>query len=39
MAVQVKNYAVVQLPVKDLEASVNWYQHVLGIPFTFEFLR
>ncbi|GIP22068.1 MULTISPECIES: VOC family protein [Paenibacillus] len=33
----VKNFAVIQLPVKDLEASVKWYQDILGIPFTFEF--
>ncbi|NHN33668.1 VOC family protein [Paenibacillus agricola] len=33
MAVNVKNYAVVQLPVRDLEASVRWYKGGLGIPF------
>jgi predicted enzyme related to lactoylglutathione lyase len=33
----VKNFAVVKLPVKDLEVSVRWYQDVMGIPFTFEF--
>lgn len=37
MAVKVKNYAVVQLPVKDLEASVKWYREVLELPFSFEF--
>ncbi|WP_284646180.1 VOC family protein [Paenibacillus silviterrae] len=37
MAVNVKNYAVVQLPVRDLEASVRWYKEMLGIPFTFEY--
>ena len=37
MAVNVKNYAVVQLPVRDLEASVRWYKEILGIPFTFEY--
>ncbi|WJH35408.1 VOC family protein [Paenibacillus sp. CC-CFT747] len=37
MAFQVRNYAVVQLPVRDLEASLKWYQGILGIPFTFEY--
>ncbi|ANE47744.1 glyoxalase [Paenibacillus swuensis] len=37
MSVKVKNYAVVQLPVRDLEASVKWYKEVLGIPFTFKY--
>lgn len=37
MSIQIKNYAVVQLPVKDLEASVEWYRNVLGIPFTFDY--
>jgi predicted enzyme related to lactoylglutathione lyase len=37
MTVKTTNFAVVQLPVKDLEASVKWYQEVMGIPFTFEF--
>lgn len=37
VAVNVKNYAVVQLPVRDLEASVRWYKEMLGIPFTFEY--
>jgi len=37
MVVQVKYYAVVQLPVKDLEVSIRWYQGVLGIPYTFEY--
>lgn len=33
----VKSFAVIQLPVTDLEASVKWYQDILGIPFTFDF--
>jgi catechol 2,3-dioxygenase-like lactoylglutathione lyase family enzyme len=37
MTIKATNFAVVQLPVKDLEASVKWYQDVLEIPFTFEF--
>ncbi|GIP38555.1 hypothetical protein J31TS4_18350 [Paenibacillus sp. J31TS4] len=37
MAVKVKNYAVIQLPVKDIEASIRWYGELLGIPFTFEY--
>lgn len=37
MTVIVKNYAVVQLPVRDLEASIGWYKDALGIPFTFAY--
>jgi predicted enzyme related to lactoylglutathione lyase len=37
MAVNTTNFAVVKLPVKDLEASAQWYQDVMGIPFTFDF--
>jgi predicted lactoylglutathione lyase len=37
VAIKVKNYAVIQLPVKNLEASVKWYREILEIPFTFEF--
>lgn len=37
MTVNITNFAVVQLPVKDVEASVKWYREVLGIPFTFDF--
>jgi len=37
MAVQVKNYAVIQLPVRNLEVSVKWYRELLGLPFTFEY--
>lgn len=37
MAVKITNFAVVQLPVKDLEASIKWYQDLLGIPFTFAY--
>lgn len=37
MAFHVKNYAVVQLPVRDLDASVRWYTQMLGIPFTFDY--
>ncbi|WP_127573049.1 VOC family protein [Paenibacillus xylaniclasticus] len=37
MAVVTTNYAVIKVPVKDLEASVRWYQDVIGIPFGFDF--
>ncbi|MFI8710598.1 VOC family protein [Brevibacillus brevis] len=37
MSIHVRNFAVVQLPVKNLEVSIKWYRDVLGIPFTFEF--
>ncbi|RNB91290.1 VOC family protein [Brevibacillus fluminis] len=37
MSVKVKNFAVIQLPVKNLEASIKWYQELLGIPFTFPY--
>jgi catechol 2,3-dioxygenase-like lactoylglutathione lyase family enzyme len=37
MAVVTKNFAVVQLPVKDLEKSAKWYCDILGLNFTFEF--
>ncbi|CAM4291166.1 VOC family protein [Paenibacillus tarimensis] len=37
MTIIVKNYAVVQLPVRDVDASIRWYKDVLGIPFTFEY--
>jgi catechol-2,3-dioxygenase len=37
MAVVTTNFAVVKLPVKDLESSARWYQDVMGIPFTFDF--
>ncbi|MED4584652.1 VOC family protein [Brevibacillus choshinensis] len=37
MSANITNFAVVQLPVKDVEASVKWYREVLGIPFTFDF--
>ncbi|RIX51400.1 VOC family protein [Paenibacillus nanensis] len=37
MAIAIKNYAVIQLPVKNVDASVKWYKDVLGIPFTFEY--
>jgi catechol 2,3-dioxygenase-like lactoylglutathione lyase family enzyme len=33
----VKNFAVVQWPVRDLEKSVAWYRDVLGLEFAFEF--
>ncbi|MEC2131312.1 hypothetical protein [Brevibacillus centrosporus] len=32
MSVNITNFAVVQLPVKDVEVSVKWYNEVLGIP-------
>ncbi|MED1951249.1 VOC family protein [Brevibacillus centrosporus] len=37
MSVNITNFAVVQLPVKDVGVSVKWYNEVLGIPFTFAF--
>ncbi|ASS68018.1 VOC family protein [Paenibacillus sp. RUD330] len=37
MNMAVKNYAVIQLPVSNLEASIHWYHNVLDIPFTFPF--
>lgn len=37
MSVTVKNFAVVQLPVRNLEKSVAWYRDVLGLPFTFAY--
>ncbi|MGG1663538.1 VOC family protein [Brevibacillus sp. NRS-1366] len=37
MVARIRNFAVIQLPVKDLEVSVKWYRDVLGIPFTFEY--
>jgi catechol 2,3-dioxygenase-like lactoylglutathione lyase family enzyme len=37
VAFTVKNYAVIQLPVRDLEASLKWYRETLGIPFTFPY--
>ncbi|BBI30926.1 VOC family protein [Cohnella abietis] len=37
MTVVTTNFAVVKLPIKDLEASARWYQDVMGIPFTFDF--
>ncbi|GAV12931.1 VOC family protein [Paenibacillus sp. chi10] len=37
MEIKIKNYAVVSLPVRDLEVSVRWYNEVLSIPFTFEY--
>ncbi|PZD96490.1 VOC family protein [Paenibacillus sambharensis] len=37
MTVNVTNYAVVQLPVRDVDASLRWYKDVLGIPFTFTY--
>lgn len=36
MAVALKRVAVVRLPVKDLEASANWYRDTLGIPLSFD---
>jgi catechol 2,3-dioxygenase-like lactoylglutathione lyase family enzyme len=37
MTVVTKNFAAVQLPVRDLEKSVSWYRDILGLTFTFEF--
>lgn len=37
MTVVTKNFAVVQLPVRDVEKSVAWYRDILGLAFAFEF--
>ncbi|GMK41234.1 hypothetical protein PCCS19_42900 [Paenibacillus sp. CCS19] len=37
MSIQVKNYAVISLPVRDLTVSLKWYKELLGIPFSFDY--
>ncbi|WP_289139707.1 VOC family protein [uncultured Brevibacillus sp.] len=37
MSTFVRHFAVIQVPVKNVEVSVKWYRDVLGIPFTFEY--
>jgi catechol 2,3-dioxygenase-like lactoylglutathione lyase family enzyme len=37
MEVKAIDLPVVQLPVRDLEKSVAWYQDTLGLGFNFEF--